>query len=143
MAKTPLQEYKHKYYLENKEKILAHINKYRKEHPEKIIIKPGYFSKYWEEVREKFFSIYGDTCSCCGETNHTFLVLDHLNGSNRRIKDKRKSYLDAIKNYDPNEYRTLCHNCNQATIGGRICPHQLQGDLTMNKLFSINEVKYG
>jgi hypothetical protein len=84
--------------------------------------------------------MYGNTCSCCGETCTTFLVLDHIKGAQRRIKDKRRSYLDAIENYDPNEYRTLCHNCNQSTIGGRVCTHKL-GELKMN--IYNREVNYG
>jgi len=71
------------------------------------------------------------------------LVLDHIMGPERKIKSNRKSYLDAIKNYDPEEYRTLCHNCNQATMGGRVCPHQLQKEETMENLFKIREVNYG
>ena len=143
MGKPSTKEHRHLYYIKNRERILNKVKKYRKEHPEKAMNIPGYWSKHWEEVRESFFSIYGDACSCCGETNYIFLVLDHIMGPERKIKSNRKSYLDAIKNYDPEEYRTLCHNCNQATMGGRVCPHQLQKEETMENLFKIREVNYG
>ena len=126
IPKTKIQEYKHQYYLKNKDRILNHVNCYRKEHPEKEINKDGYYSEYKSNIREQFFNMYGNKCSCCGETCKTFLVLDHIKGKNRRCKSKIKSYLDALTKYDPEEYRTLCHNCNQATSGGKICPHQLK-----------------
>ena len=122
--KTSTQEYKHQYYLENREKILSHIKEYRKNHPELKINREGYFSNYWDDIRKQFFSMYGDICSCCGESCTIFLVLDHIKGKTRRCKGKRQSYLDALNNYDPEEDRTLCHNCNQATSNGKICPHK-------------------
>ena len=37
----------------------------------------------------------------------------------------KKQYMDAIKNYDTEEYRVACHNCNHATKQNRICPHKI------------------
>ena len=119
-----MQEYKHQYYLNNKEKILKRIKNYRKEHPEKKTVKNNYYTEYWEDIRKQFFNMYGNKCVCCGESCETFLVLDHIKGKNRKSLTNRQSYLDALLVYKPEEYRTLCHNCNQATNGGRICPHQ-------------------
>lgn len=77
------------------------------------------------KLREEFLEMYGGKCFCCGEIIPAFLALDHIKGVNRRIIGKYASYKDAVTNYDPSEYRILCHNCNQATKGGNICPHQI------------------
>lgn len=120
------KEHKHKYYIKNKEKILLKIKEYRKANPDKIVQKKGYYYEYWQNIRSQFFELYGKKCACCGESCESFLVLDHIKGKDRRCKNNRQSYLDALAEYDPNEYRTLCHNCNQATSGGKICPHQIK-----------------
>lgn len=74
--------------------------------------------------RVKFLEMYGGKCECCGEMEEVFLALDHKKGNKRRISNTYKSYVDATKTLDNDEYRILCHNCNMATKGGNICPHQ-------------------
>lgn len=76
-------------------------------------------------IRTLFLDMYGNRCSCCGEDEKVFLTIDHIK---RQIGIKRKegsnqAYYKALKIYDPQKYRILCHNCNQATIYGE-CPHQ-------------------
>lgn len=72
--------------------------------------------------------MYGGKCDCCGETELVFLALDHRNGNQRIRKGETASqaWRNAIRDNDKNEYRVLCHNCNQAMSRGRTCPHTLK-----------------
>jgi hypothetical protein len=72
-------------------------------------------------------------CACCGEDRIPFLTIDHKNGGGNQSRAKgerfgwgllssweRAGWPEEIKK----SYRILCHNCNQATRYGAICPHQ-------------------
>ena len=81
--------------------------------------------KDWHtNLRNKFLEMYGKVCLCCGETETIFLVIDHINGQRGHKRETSdQAYSKAIKEYRPDLYRVLCHNCNYAYIRG-ICPHQ-------------------
>lgn len=68
-------------------------------------------------------------CECCGESIIEFLALDHINGGGekerKKIGNSYRLYAYLKRNNFPDGYRVLCHNCNQATSWGRICPHKL------------------
>lgn len=79
---------------------------------------------------------YGDsTCQCCGEKQLEFLTLDHIGGRKTREKlghigrqfKGRAMYRYLIRQSFPDKrhMRVLCMNCNMATKGGKICPHQI------------------
>lgn len=83
-----------------------------------------------QKLRRQFFGMYGGKCVCpkCSETNEWFLTLDHINNDGYIARSKGKynlsAYRDAIKEYRPDLYRTLCFNCNCAKDkNGGICPH--------------------
>lgn len=83
---------------------------------------------YMRNRRQQVYDHYGNNCECCGETQYEFLSIDHKNGggTQHRLRDNiRGSSIIGwiIANDYPDEFRILCHNCNQA-IGfyGR-CPH--------------------
>jgi len=84
----------------------------------------GVWKRYYESVRNKFFDMYGGCCSCCGESEREFLSLDHVEGQIGKKKEGHKAYRTAIKELRLDKYRILCHNCNQATKHGKICPHR-------------------
>lgn len=67
-------------------------------------------------------------CACCGESTEEFLALDHIDGGGaekRRVRGSGYRYYAWLRrNNYPAGYRVLCHNCNQATSFGRICPHK-------------------
>jgi hypothetical protein len=96
--------------------------KYRKNNKEKFL---EYNRKMRRNLLDQFLKMYGNKCACCGEFEREFLVLDHVKG---QIGIERESYntafRNAIKQFDPEKYRVLCHNCNMATRWGRTCPHQ-------------------
>lgn len=82
----------------------------------------------WYELRDNFFSMYGDSCVCCGTEGHIFLALDHVknNGKEHRAaRGKFGVYEDAIARHSPELYQVLCHNCNFAKYQMGECPHRL------------------
>lgn len=72
---------------------------------------------YNYRIKQKFFDMYGGRCEMCGEKDRDVLVLDHINndGALKRKTLKMTGNMEVIyatKNYLPNEYQILCHNCN-------------------------------
>ena len=70
-------------------------------------------------------------CACCGETQRTFLTLDHINGDgNKERKALGRSggetfYAHLRKQGYPRGYQVLCFNCNHGRyLNGGVCPHQ-------------------
>ena len=60
------------------------------------------------------FDLYGHVCARCGFDDKRALTLDHkLNNGNKERKElgERGVYVKARDNYLPNEYQTLCMNC--------------------------------
>ena len=79
--------------------------------------------EYWRR-KMLFFEMYGEKCACCGEATKEFLTMEHINGLQGQKKHRGMGqYTDAINEYRPDIYETLCMNCNHAI--GRIgyCPH--------------------
>jgi hypothetical protein len=73
------------------------------------------------------------TCDCCGETNITFLTLDHKEkGSEHRRSlagrsGQKHMYLWAKQNSYPPMFDVKCFNCNTGRhINGGICPHETE-----------------
>lgn len=76
---------------------------------------------------------YGDGhCSCCGETESTFLTLDHADDDGKRHRELTRSsgkhFYSWLKARGwPNQPRlqVLCFNCNIGrAVAGGVCPHQ-------------------
>jgi len=73
---------------------------------------------------------YGNICRCCGENKKEFLTIDHINndgGSHRKKINKAGStfYKWLIDNNFPQDYQTLCMNCQFGKLKNNgICPHQ-------------------
>lgn len=108
-------EYQKKYYL-----------KHQKEMKE-------YSEKWRQQIKKECLLYYGKgkiSCSCCGETEKKFLVLDHINGEgNKHRRDiKRRGWslcLWAIQNNFPPIFQILCMNCNGGKeLNNGICPHK-------------------
>jgi hypothetical protein len=88
-----------------------------------------------QDLQDKFFEMYGSKCACpgCNETNRAFLTLDHINNDGYLIRCKYgeskkygnfNTYKEAIKEYRPDKYQTLCFSCNCGkNKNGGICPH--------------------
>lgn len=124
------------YYLDNK----SHINSrnkayaddhkelwkiYREEHKEEINL---YNRLRNRRIKELFLEMYGNKCSCCGETYFEFLTIEHIKGQ-KGIKASKKelgnvAYGRATKEYRPDLYTILCWNCNCSKGRYGYCPHQ-------------------
>ena len=86
---------------------------------------------------EVFMAYGGSRCACCGETEITFLNLDHPKGDGaqhrRRIGRGLRIYYWLKRHGFPPGYRVLCWNCNEATRYGRRCPHELKSQFTVSQ----------
>lgn len=86
--------------------------------------------RHTREVRERVLIKYGHWCHCpgCSVTTYEFLAIDHIEGGGCKERREKKfansqtfySYLD--KNYEPDKYQVLCHNCNSAKSFYGGCP---------------------
>lgn len=82
------------------------------------------------KLKREVVDHYGGKCSCCGETEITFLSLDHVNNDGaeerRRITSGTNMWYHARKEGYPDRYQVLCFNCNHGRfINGGVCPHQV------------------
>lgn len=86
-------------------------------------------------IKDAVFAAYGGyICACCGENEHKFLTLDHVNNDGasfrRKIAGNRQAagyttYRWLARNGFPSGYQVLCMNCNHGKrMNGGICPHQ-------------------
>lgn len=85
----------------------------------------------WKEearaVRREVIAHLGGKCVCCGETEFTFLCVDHVNNDGnahrRVIGNEICSWLK--RNCYPPGFQILCRNCNYGKhLNGGVCPHQ-------------------
>jgi hypothetical protein len=79
-------------------------------------------------MQDAAIDAYGGFCACCGETERTFLQIDHVNDDGaehrRMIKGARLAPW-LRKNGYPEGFRVLCANCNFGRhINGGACPHE-------------------
>lgn len=86
-------------------------------------------------LKRRVFNHYSNgKCSCCGESEISFLQLDHINDDGNEHRRFLKSqgrqhggpglYRDLEKQQFPEGFQVLCANCNQAKRSPEGCPHQ-------------------
>jgi hypothetical protein len=98
--------------------------------PKKVIARNMMSRKErYRKHRSVCLNHYGHKCECCGETEGSFLGVDHINGGGRDHRAQlRKSgsniYRFLVQNSFPDGYRLLCHNCNIAIGLYGSCPHE-------------------
>lgn len=103
---------------------------YEKQHPE---IRNAAIRRQYRQLRSDVLQMLGGKCSCCGETEPTFLCVDHINGGGNRHRKALGSVVilrwlrQQLRHYDlepiSREYRVLCSNCNLAYASLGYCPH--------------------
>jgi hypothetical protein len=88
------------------------------------------------QKKEIAFAAYGGyRCACCGETEASFLSIDHIHNDGaefRRTHFKSRVrglgahlYAWLIRRHFPSGYQVLCMNCQTGKrMNGGICPHQ-------------------
>lgn len=90
----------------------------------------AYKLRLWLET----VAAYGGKCTCCGETEETFLQLDHV--ENDGAKHRAELYPDFPKSFCGNKVHVWakqngwptilqlhCANCNFAKMRRGVCPH--------------------
>jgi hypothetical protein len=115
---------KYYYYLNQKSRVSS-TKRWVEKNREKSLI---YNREYRANLRKQIIDAYGGKCTCCGECRLPFLTIEHKNGGGRKHRKESKSgdkmYREIINNRFPDIYTILCMNCNFASRGGRICPHE-------------------
>lgn len=120
------------YYATNREQILARSKANYDRDPEPKRAKSREESR---RLRSEMLDAYGRQCACCGETEETFLCLDHEGGGGEAerlaLSGRPWSNIPVLRRlrrdgWPTKGYRILCANCNMATMRGRTCPHQTQ-----------------
>lgn len=117
---------------------------YIKAHPDRIKetnantrkkLGPGYWRKKHQQFKLEMLEAFGKVCECCGETEITFLTLDHIHGGgakHRKAVGQAKILRQLRDAGWPKEgYRILCMNCQFGYMHGRTCPHQLKKTPTL------------
>lgn len=105
-----------KWYVDNREKVYIANRKWRK--------------KYMQMLKDDVIRGYGGKCVCCGESERTFLTIDHINGNGQADRKKHRMVFGQLygwlrdNSYPTDNYRLLCMNCNWGTRYGK-CPHEL------------------
>jgi len=91
--------------------------------------------EYRKRVRQEVFAAYGGyRCVCCGETEPTFLTLDHINNDGGEFRKKElgkrthsgyHTYRWLLRNGCPPVVQVLCMNCQHGKLMNKgVCPHQ-------------------
>ncbi len=85
----------------------------------------------YRSIRDRVIKHYGGVCACCGESERTFLAIDHIEGNgntHRKKLNKWGSSFDKwlIDQNFPDGFQILCHNCNMSKyLSGGTCAHKL------------------
>ena len=88
----------------------------------------------YEAVKDQVYRGYGGyVCVCCGETERTFLSIDHMNNDGAAHKRElgltngEQMFRWLIRNKFPPGFQVLCMNCQWGKrLNGGICPHQVR-----------------
>jgi hypothetical protein len=134
MKRKSRTEYKAVWRKENPDKAKGYSKSYRSKYPEKSREAAKDRARRNRKVlKEIVMAVYsGGQCSCCGETEISFLTIDHVDGGGQKHrKEVGKAgspfYKWLLSNGFPGGFQVLCANCNQSkAINGGICAHQIQ-----------------
>jgi hypothetical protein len=139
--------YMREYNRRNNAKVTAQKREFyrrkRKESPEWVESERKRSVESWHKVRREVFNAYGGMkCACCGETEETFLTLDHINndGASHRRELSGKTgkqrgmpssvYSWAKRHNYPPVFQVLCMNCNFSKFRNNgVCAHQAKSTL--------------
>lgn len=92
--------------------------------------------RHSEKIKAEVYLAYGGArCACCGESELSFLTLDHIHndGAEWRRKTFRRNkgrggvstYHWCKRNNFPPIFQVLCWNCQWGKVlNGGVCPHQ-------------------
>lgn len=129
-AKSKQQIYNQEYYRENRDQIIARVNEWVAQNPEKR--KRNALAHYYRMQDAAIKAYGGYRCACCGETQPMFICLDHVNNDGRAHRKEigtlggAKLYKWLRDNNYPSGFQVLCMNCNHGKYrNGGVCPHKM------------------
>ena len=78
-----------------------------------------------DACRRRVIAKYGGVCTCCGEDEYAFLVMDHVDGGGTQDRGKSPHTVYARLDREPvsPDYQVHCANCNMAKERKEGCPH--------------------
>lgn len=134
------KEYMRVYHQTHREQMNGYGKKnYPKYKESKREYQRGLTNKY----KHAFLEMYGESCSCCGETIFDFLTIEHKQG---QMKINRRTglvaYRDAVKEYRPDLYEVLCWNCNCAKGKLGYCPHHPPKVIIPHVIHKVKKYNY-
>lgn len=106
-----------------------HINGGNCPHAHPVLEPVSYISGYRRRIKQEVVKHYGGECACCGQSELTFLTIDHVNNDGARHRQEiggaheLRAWLKA--NRYPEGFQVLCFNCNDGRhFNGGTCPHE-------------------
>lgn len=119
-------------YAEDPDKHRERQNRYKKGEARLKVLATNrkWLASYRAQLRSEMIEAYGKKCACCGESEKTFLQLDHIynDGHLDRKTNKTSAKLFAklkAVGWPNDRYQLLCANCNFGKLmNNGICPHQ-------------------
>ena len=114
----------------NRGKVRVWARKYREKYGKALNVKG---LECQRRMKAEFIAEYGGRCSCCGESEASFLTLEHTKRDGKRHRDAlktRSTYRQLVdlkrRGWPKDGYTVFCMNCNMATKDGKPCPHQMK-----------------
>jgi|ERR1039458_4748441 hypothetical protein len=89
----------------------------------------AYFRNYSLKIKKEVVAAYGGRCACCGESELSFLTIDHVHNNGAELRRNGEPFGEKLrlklrKQGYPTDYQILCMNCNWAKGMYGECPHQ-------------------
>ena len=78
------------------------------------------------KLRQEMLSAYGGKCTCCGESHHEFLTLEHIDSKGIHLGGSKMWLFLKKSGWPKDHYTILCWNCNCVRRFGKKCPHELE-----------------
>lgn len=141
-TKTPeeIKEYHKVYAKTHRDKMSGYAKKGYRKHKDN---KREYQRELRTKYKNRFLDMYGDCCSCCGESIKDFLTIEHKQGQQKATRRTGLvAYRDSIKEYRPDLYDVLCWNCNCAKGHLGYCPHHPPEIITPYKIHRVDKYTY-
>lgn len=137
---TNKKEYMKEYNKNNRYKLNEWKKEWRKKNPEKVKEMAArsrvnnsenireWHKKDAQNAKTDCMNAYGGKCVCCGESELTFLTIDHINGTSLKKNQSYRLGTSLYKwlrrnNYPRDNFRILCCNCNYSCGFFGYCPH--------------------
>lgn len=115
----------------------------KKSYPKYKDNKREYQRELTSRYKHRFLEMYGNACSCCGETIFDFLTIEHKQGQQKITRRTGLvAYRDAVQEYRPDLYEVLCWNCNCAKGKLGYCPHHPPEELVPYKIHRTEKYNY-